>query len=83
MAQSSLAEQKPRRVQMPDCVRLVVYDLLGRSGRTLLEGPLVPGVHEVVWDGRSDAGARLPAGVYLLRLETGNGVQSRTITMLR
>ncbi|WP_041806294.1 FlgD immunoglobulin-like domain containing protein [Rhodothermus marinus] len=68
---------------MPDCVRLVVYDLLGRSVRTLLEGPLAPGVHEVVWDGRNDAGVRLPAGLYLLRLEAGRQMQSRTITLLR
>ncbi len=67
----------------PVAVRLVVYDLLGRSVRTLLEGPLSVGTHEVVWDGRSDAGVRLPAGLYLLRLEANGQTQTRTITIVR
>ncbi|WP_243664484.1 FlgD immunoglobulin-like domain containing protein [Rhodothermus marinus] len=71
------------QVAVPGRVRLVVYDLLGRSVRTLLEGPLAPGMHEVVWDGRSDAGVRLPAGLYLLRLEADGQTQTRTITIVR
>jgi len=71
------------QVAVPGRVRLVVYDLLGRSVRTLLEGPLAPGTHEVVWDGRSDTGVWLPAGLYLLRLEANGQTQTRTITIVR
>ncbi len=64
-------------------IRLVVYDLLGRPVRRLLEERLPAGAHEVVWDGRSDTGMRLPAGVYFLQLEMGGRVQGSVIALLR
>lgn len=51
-------------------VRLTIFSVLGRPVRTLLEGPLAPGPHAVIWDGRDDGGMRIPGGVYWYRLET-------------
>ncbi|TET82834.1 hypothetical protein E3J38_01495 [candidate division TA06 bacterium] len=48
---------------------LRIYDLTGRVVRTLVEEAREPGYYEVVWDGRDDAGNRVPAGVYFYRLE--------------
>lgn len=47
-----------------DNVRLDVYDASGRKIRTLADGRFESGRHQVVWDGRTDTGARAPAGVY-------------------
>ncbi|OZC03594.1 hypothetical protein BSZ36_11735 [Rubricoccus marinus] len=58
--------------------RLAVFDALGREVAVLLDGPLAPGAHEV----RFATGA-LPAGVYIARLVTGAGAQSRTLTVVR
>ncbi len=71
-------------VQMPIArqVRLVVTDLLGRTVLTLLDGLQPAGTHEVVWDGRSQSGARLPAGTYLLRLEAGGQVRTQWFTLM-
>ncbi len=49
-------------------VRLELYDARGRLVRTLVTGHREPGRQEAVWDGRSDAGRRLPSGVYFARL---------------
>ncbi|MBI4532155.1 MAG: hypothetical protein HY709_11625 [Candidatus Latescibacteria bacterium] len=52
-------------------IRLTVYNALGQSIRTLLEGPLPAGNHAVTWDGRDNQGKTVPSGVYLARLEAG------------
>jgi hypothetical protein len=59
-------------------VRLTVYDLLGREVRVLADGPLAAGAHRVALDG-----AGLPAGVYLVRLATPQGVAAERVTLVR
>lgn len=53
-------------------VSIEVYDVQGRAVRTL-EGGVVreSGLQRVTWDGRDSSGARVPAGVYLIRVEAG------------
>ena len=64
-------------------VQLVVYDLLGRTVATLVDEPMAPGWHEVVWDGRNDRGVSVASGVYLYRLQTGSFVQTRKMVLMR
>jgi hypothetical protein len=52
-------------------VELAIFDIAGRRVRELMRSDLDPGNHLVDWDGTSSAGARLPAGVYKLRLVAG------------
>jgi hypothetical protein len=59
-------------------VRLAVYDVAGREVALLASGELLAGHHEVVFDG-----SRLPAGVYLVRLQTGTAVATRRLTLVR
>jgi len=49
-------------------VDLKVYDVLGNVVRTLVSGVQAHGLHSVSFDGRTDAGMALPAGVYYYRL---------------
>ncbi|MCH7975268.1 MAG: T9SS type A sorting domain-containing protein [Bacteroidetes bacterium] len=59
-------------------VRLVVYDVLGRQVRLLLDGTMEAGTHQVVFDA-SD----LPSGTYLYRLETPQGSVVRTMLLAK
>jgi subtilisin family serine protease len=54
-----------------------LYDLAGRRLRTLTLDP----TGTIAWDGRDDAGRRLPAGTYLLRTATpaGNALIGRLV----
>ncbi len=54
-------------------VRLAAYDVAGREVASLLDGVLGAGEHLVTWDGTDRSGARLAAGVYLMRLITDRG----------
>ncbi|MCS7155945.1 MAG: T9SS type A sorting domain-containing protein [Bacteroidetes bacterium] len=68
------------RFELPrsEYVRLEVYNLLGQRVAVLVEGPMPTGRHEV----RFHAGA-LPSGVYLYRLEAGDRVEVRKMTLLK
>jgi hypothetical protein len=63
--------------------RLAVFDAQGRRVRTLVDGPSTPGRHEVEWDGRDEAGARVGAGVFWVRLEHGGRTLARRLVTLR
>jgi hypothetical protein len=70
---------------MPDGAapaRLAVFDAAGRRVRVLLDGAVVSGRAEVSWDGRDDAGRRVAAGSYFLRLDAGGRTVSRKVTRL-
>lgn len=64
-------------------VDLSVFDLAGRRVATLQQGALAAGDHHVVWDGRSDGGASLPAGQYRYVLATDAGRVSRSMVLVK
>ena len=65
-------------------VTLDVLDARGRRLRRLLgAAPYAAGVHEVVYDGRDNAGRELSTGVYLLRLQVAGEVVTRKLTLVR
>ncbi|MEM7786319.1 MAG: DUF1501 domain-containing protein [Bacteroidota bacterium] len=66
------------RLGAAGAARLAVYDVRGRAVAVLAEGAYPPGRHEAMWDAGS-----LPAGVYVLRLETPAGTRVRQATVVR
>ncbi len=64
-------------------VFLRVFDLRGRLVRTLVDGPVTVGRHEVLWNGRDDDGRELPSAVYLTRLQSGGRMATGRMTMVR
>ena len=51
-------------LSQPQHVRLEIFDPRGRWVKNLADRWFEAGMHQVSWDGRSEAGARVPAGVY-------------------
>jgi hypothetical protein len=64
-------------------VRLVVYDLLGHSVRTLVNGRMEPGTYSVSWNGLNDKGRAVSSGVYIYRLEHGDQATSRKMLFVK
>ncbi len=58
--------------------RLAVYDLLGREIDVLIDGSLAAGRHEVQFNAQN-----LPSGTYFYRIEAGDFVQMRQMTLLK
>ncbi len=67
----------------PGRVALRVYDLSGRSVRTLADGALEAGLHAIQWNGLDDGGHRVAAGPYFVRLSNGARELARKITIVR
>ncbi len=64
-------------------VSLLVYDVSGRLMRTLVAGTQASGHHEIAWDGTSDEGHRVGAGVYFIMLERAGDVSTAKTIVLR
>ena len=64
-------------------VSLVIYDLLGRKVRTIVDEDLSSSSHTATWDGKDDYGANVTTGVYFYRLTAGNQVSSRKMLLLK
>lgn len=70
------------RLSLPQSsrVRATVYDAMGRSVRSLLDGWQEQGTHELHWDGRDEGGATVRAGLYFAMVEAmGEAVTLRVV----
>jgi hypothetical protein len=65
-------------------VRLDVYNVAGQRVRRLVDDTRETGVvHEVVWDGRNDAGHEVSSGVYFYKLVAPGFVKTKKMVLLK
>jgi hypothetical protein len=64
-------------------VRIDIVNVLGRTVRTLVNEYVSAGKHSVGWDATDDAGTRVPSGIYLYRIQAGDFVQTKSMTLLK
>ncbi|MFA5509747.1 MAG: T9SS type A sorting domain-containing protein [Candidatus Cloacimonadaceae bacterium] len=70
-------------IPKPGDAKLAVYDLRGRKTRILVDNFLTAAEHQIMWDGKDDAGRDVASGVYILQLESGGKSSSRKISLLK
>jgi hypothetical protein len=64
-------------------VSLQVYDVTGRTVRTLRNGFQKPGVYTATWNGRDERGREVPKGVYFYRLDTPGFTDVKKAVLVR
>jgi hypothetical protein len=64
-------------------ISLVVYDLLGKEVKTLVNGVVTAGSHTVTWDGTNNTGDPVSSGVYIYTLKTGSKQLHKRMTLVR
>ncbi len=64
-------------------VHLNVYSATGRLVKTLVDGFVPSGTHEVVWSGRDQQGTQVSSGVYFAVLRAGTAQTSLRLVLLR
>jgi flagellar hook assembly protein FlgD len=69
----------PRAVE----VKLVIFDLMGRRVRTLVEQTQPAGRYAVIWDGRNEHGEPVASGTFIYQLHAGSFVQNRKMALVR
>lgn len=63
--------------------RLTIYDVLGREVVTLIDEPKSAGKHEVLWDGRNTHDEQVASGIYIYRLQVGDKMKFKKMTLVR
>ncbi len=59
-------------------VRLIIYDLLGRKVKTLVNREQRPGNYEVTFDG-----SKLSSGIYFYKLQAGSFIRTKKMILLK
>jgi len=64
-------------------VQVTVFDLSGRGIRTLIDGSLAKGAHEVIWNGRDERGRGVASGVYFVVFESTEAREVRKVALVK
>ena len=70
-------------VARPGQTNVSIYSAAGTLVRTLCKSDLAPAYYSLAWDGRDDRRRMVGAGVYLLRMKTGDFTATRKLVMQR
>lgn len=73
------------RYQLPadGRVTLQIFNTNGQLIRTLVDGEVPAGYHQIVWDSRSDAGALVVSGVYYYRIIANGMSVTKKMALLK
>ncbi len=64
-------------------VAVDIFNVKGELVRRLASDTYAPGTHHAIWDGTSERGTRVSAGIYFLRCASESGAQARPVILLR
>ena len=64
-------------------VEIEIFDLTGKSVKSLLKGELPSGPVELAWDGTNQEGNTLDSGIYFCSIKAGNSTSVTKISIVR
>ena len=64
-------------------LNISIYNLMGQKVSTLTSGYFTAGFHNVTWNGISDDGVHVSAGVYLYTIETGEFREMKKMILMK
>lgn len=62
-------------------VSIKIYTFQGNLVNKLLNKTMLPGKHEILWNGKDQYGKEVTSGIYLIRLQEGRNVVTRSIIL--
>jgi len=73
------------RYDIPDNaqVSIIIYDVMGRKVRSLVNKEQVAGFHHAQWDGKNDLGTPIASGMYVYMLKAGHHISAKKMVMLK
>ena len=71
------------QIEKPCNVQLVIFDLMGRKVKILLDDFRNAGIHSVIWDGRDELSQRVVSGIYFYKLQAGTFSKSKKMILLK
>ena len=64
-------------------VSIIIYDMLGRQVKTLVNQTQNAGYASVIWDATNDYGKPVSAGIYLYQIQAGEYIQTKKMVLLK
>jgi len=64
-------------------VQLKIYNLLGQEVITLIQKLQTPGDYQLIWNSKDNLGRPVSSGIYLYRLQMGNKIETKKMTVMR
>lgn len=64
-------------------VTIKIYNILGQNIRDLTDNWFAAGTYQVFWNGTNNFGEEVSSGIYLYRIEAGEFVETRKMTLLK
>jgi len=64
-------------------ISIEIYDAAGRAIKTLVDTRQKPGSYVVYWDGITEKGLKVPAGVYFCQIESDNHSTTAKLALIR
>ena len=73
------------RYDLPEAshVRIMIYDLMGRKIRTLVDMDQKAGYRSIQWNATNDLGQPVSAGIYLYMIQAGDFRQTKKMVLLK
>jgi hypothetical protein len=64
-------------------VNIIIYDLMGKEVKTLVNDTKKVGQYQVKWSGTDDSGQSVSGGIYFYKLQAGDFIQTRKMVLMR
>ena len=64
-------------------VNITIYDMMGRTVKTLVNSSQTAGYHSLRWDTTNNQGEPVSAGVYLYKIQAGDFSQTKKMILLK
>ena len=64
-------------------VTIIIYDILGKEVKTLINQTQNGGYKSILWDGTNDHGHSMSTGIYLYRIQAGNFTRTKKMVLLK
>jgi hypothetical protein len=63
-------------------VSIRIFDMMGRSVKTLTEAKMEAGIHQLVWDLRDEKGGQVNTGIYFVKINLGNSSETKKLSVI-
>jgi len=73
------------RYDLPEnsLVNIIIYDMLGREVKTLINQTQDAGYRSVIWNATNDYGKPVSAGIYLYQIQAGEYISTKKMVLLK
>jgi hypothetical protein len=70
-------------LKMPCFVEVKIYSFQGQLIKTQINEKKEPGIYQVLWDGKDQNGKVVESGLYLVRLQSGRNILTRSVEFIK